>query len=396
MKYRKTSVIKKLIGFIRWFVIVSLIFVFTLEVGIRLVVESRWIGKDYGDVFSFTTMNEGGYLIPNVNTMVTNGNGVKVSWVNNSKGFRSTIEYSHKKPPSTIRVLSIGDSFTSGYRVGQEETYSYLLEKALNELQDSVNYEFMIANVSNPTYAIKYLNEHGLQYNPDIVLLGVTIGNDLTENIYSLIEYGKYKLVGTELIENPMLDQSKLDSMMSVPLPQNTYESGYEINDFTDRFLFPRILKSFGRYKGEAIYGEKGKVPPYHYDIVNGLSTFLIDKSPDLEEMYHKSGQVFDALEALSIKANFELKIALFPQRYQVNQLDLEKTIDAYNLKEEVFDWNQPNTILGEFCRQKDLNCMDLLTEMKNQTESLYLPGGDMHWNAKGQAVAAQIILKNW
>lgn len=369
---------------------------FTFEVGFRIVRESRWLGNDYGDVFSMGSMKEGGYLIPNVNVLVSNGMGDKVRWVNNSKGFRSVREYGYKKPANTIRVLSLGDSFTAGYRVGQEQTYSHLLEKALNDMQDSVSYEFMIANVSNPTYAIKYLNEHGLKYNPDIVLLGVTIGNDLTENIYSLIEYGKYELIGTELTENPQYNQSKLDSMMSVPFPESTYEPSSEIHDYIDRFMFINILKSLGKYKGEAIYGEKGKVPPYMYDIVNGLSAFLINKSPDLEEMYLKSGQVFDVLNQLSTNTGFDLKIAFFPQRFQVNQLDLDKTIDAYNLKEEAFDWSQPNSILDEFCKQKALNCTDLLTEMKKQTESLYIPGGDMHWNAHGHALAAQIILENW
>ena len=390
------SLTKRLARFLKWGIIVTLIFVFTLEVGIRIILESRWIGKDYGDVFSMATMNEGGYLIPNIDLQVANGQGDKVSWVNNSKGFRSREEFEYEKPPNTIRVLSLGDSFNAGYRVGQEETYSYLLEKALNSSQDSVNYQFMVANVSNPTYGLKYLNEYGLKYNPDIVLLGVTIGNDLTENIYSLIDYGKYQLVGTEVIKNPSYNQVRLDSMMSVPLPESTYESSYEIRDFMDRFLFPRILKSLGAYKGEAIYGEKGKVPPYMYDIVNGLGAFLIDKSPDLQEMYLKSADVLKAYQQLSLKENFEFKIAQFPQRFQVNQLDLKKTIQAYHLNEEAFNWDQPNVFFRDFCEQEKLDFIDLLSQMKRQTESLYLPGGDMHWNAKGQAVAAQIIFDNW
>ncbi len=47
----------------------------------------------------------------------------------NSQGFRSKIKFSYDKPPGTIRIMTLGDSFTIGYEGQQEETYSAILEK---------------------------------------------------------------------------------------------------------------------------------------------------------------------------------------------------------------------------------------------------------------------------
>jgi len=46
----------------------------------------------------------------------------------NSQGFRGQREYEQTKPASVLRVVSLGDSFTFGWGVSEEETYSAKLE----------------------------------------------------------------------------------------------------------------------------------------------------------------------------------------------------------------------------------------------------------------------------
>ena len=53
----------------------------------------------------------------------------------NSEGFRGVREYQKKKPSSTIRIVSLGDSFTFGWGVRDTETYNAQLESRYENLE---------------------------------------------------------------------------------------------------------------------------------------------------------------------------------------------------------------------------------------------------------------------
>ena len=147
---------------------------------------------DYGDTMRSEGLGPGGYLRENLTTYVTNGLGGRVRWTNNSMGFRSDREFSHQRPPGVLRILSLGDSFTAGYRVGQEETFSHLQERWIN--QNYGKAEVLVAEIEEPTAALYYLVKFGIKMNPDVVLLGITLGNDIAESYVGLDPKGPYIL----------------------------------------------------------------------------------------------------------------------------------------------------------------------------------------------------------
>lgn len=377
--------------------ILALITVGLVEIGFRVVRKVGWLGLDYGDVFFQERMNEGGFLIPNQQVEVINGLGEKVSWINNSKGFRNEREFDYQKPSNVIRVLSIGDSFTAGYRVGQHETYSAILERELNANQDSVKYEVMIASILNPLQGLEYLNKYGLKYEPDIVLLGITLGNDISEVFLRLHEYGQDRLTGTQVAENVDFDKQKIDKEITTEkLPSDSYSPASEMNDYYDRFIFPKLLKPlFSRtYKGESIFAIKGKVPPYVHDFTHGLGIYLKNQPESISTAYERLEEVLRAYKELAQTKEFDFHIGLFPQRFQVNDLDQLETIKDYHLKADAFDWEAPNRIIEQYCAALDLHFIDPLDDFRKQSDVLYLPNGDMHWNAKGQALMAKAFLE--
>ncbi len=380
----------------KYIFLLFLLVIGTIEIGFRVIRNNGWLGNDFGDVFSQDLMNEGGFLIPNQDVNVVNGYGSKVPWITNSKGFRNDREFSYQKPKGVIRVLSIGDSFTAGYRVGQNETYSYILENQLNKNQDSVKYEVMVASILNPVNGLEYLNKHGLKYKPDIVLLGITLGNDLSECFINLHEYGKKQLIGSEVLENKSFDKSFLETQVfNETLPPDTYIQSSEFWDYYDRLISPKLFKSiFNRtYTGESIFAIKGKRPPYVHDFTHGMGAFLKKQPETIKVSFDRMHRIMKALKELSLKEGFDLTVSLFPQRFQVNQLDLEKTIKDYNLNPERFNWESPNDIIGAFCKELNITLVDPLEKFQSQSELLYLPGGDMHWNAKGHKLMSEQLL---
>lgn len=388
--------IPKLLKSLRYLLIVTVLTIGLVEVGFRVAVRAGWFGLDYGDVFSQKVMNEGGFLLPQQRVRVVNGYGQKVSWITNSKGFRNDQEFDYNQSDSVVRILSIGDSFTSGYKVGQNETYSAILERELNARQDGLKYEVMVACVQNPLQGLDYLNKYGLKYKPDFVLLGITLGNDLSEIFLRLHALGHSKLEGTWVLENPDFDDESLQSqMMTEKLPSDTYYPASEISDYYDRLIFPKLLRPlfYPTYGGESIFAIKGKISPYIHDFTHGLGVYLKNQPESISTAFERLEEILSAYKELAEIRGFDFHIGLFPQRFQVNDLDQRETIKDYHLNADAFDWQAPNRIIGKYCAALDLHCIDPLEEFRKQSDILYLPNGDMHWNAKGQKVMAKAFL---
>ncbi|OGC91539.1 MAG: hypothetical protein A2W25_03595 [candidate division Zixibacteria bacterium RBG_16_53_22] len=108
------------------------------------------------------------------------------SWqfVTNSKGFRNIKEFTYNKPVNTFRVLSLGDSHTQGHEVRQDFTFSAILERFLNQHKPFA--EVINTGTSGFSNAeeLVLLENEGLKYNPDIVVLAF-FANDFEDNMKS-------------------------------------------------------------------------------------------------------------------------------------------------------------------------------------------------------------------
>jgi hypothetical protein len=162
---------------------------FVCEVGLRILYGSpseRVL--DYKDTWrqvdpSNATFGPGGFLKEGFEGKVQDGFGGTVRWKNNSQGFRNEVEFVVPKPARTYRVLSIGDSFTGGYRVGQDDTFSALTEDIVARRNPTIHVEIMVSVIEDPAFGLLFLQEHGLGYEPDLVILGITLGNDIQQTL---------------------------------------------------------------------------------------------------------------------------------------------------------------------------------------------------------------------
>ncbi|RJS80996.1 SGNH/GDSL hydrolase family protein, partial [Methanophagales archaeon] len=96
----------------------------------------------------------------------------------NSKGLRDE-EYSYTKPENITRILLLGDSFTFGCEVNQEDTIDANMERMLNGCQ--------VLNFGNMWYGtiqeFLLLREEGVKYDPDVVFTLLFTNNDGADNI---------------------------------------------------------------------------------------------------------------------------------------------------------------------------------------------------------------------
>ena len=99
----------------------------------------------------------------------------------NSHGLRGP-ETSYEKPPATFRILNLGDSIVMGWGVREEDTYGRRLESLLNE-GDKSDLNFEVINAGVPGWsldnALAYLQAEGFKHQPDLIVLDLTIANDI-------------------------------------------------------------------------------------------------------------------------------------------------------------------------------------------------------------------------
>ena len=97
-----------------------------------------------------------------------------------------------EKSEGRKRILVLGDSFAWGYGVGNEETFSAVLEEQLG----SEKWEVINAGVSGwgTDQEYLYLAQEGFRYKPDVVVVAYFFGNDPMNNGVSKF-YGRDKPV---------------------------------------------------------------------------------------------------------------------------------------------------------------------------------------------------------
>ena len=141
----------------------------------------EWTGK-----YGIYDPLRGWAVMPNVRNMTPFGPGKFVN--SNSKGLRGTTEYSYARTPGKQRILVLGDSFTFGTDVSDDETFSHDLEAALPNTE--------VLNLGVQGYGqdqmLLYLQEEGVKYHPDIVLLGFCF-MDTYRNLWNFFAFAKPK-----------------------------------------------------------------------------------------------------------------------------------------------------------------------------------------------------------
>ncbi len=104
----------------------------------------------------------------------------------NQRGVRGVREYALARTPGVARIVTIGDSFTFGDDVDDEETFSAQLERDLSSTE--------VLNLGVHGYGhdqmLIRLKRDGLPYAPDVVILGV-VDADGGRNVMTFRDYLK-------------------------------------------------------------------------------------------------------------------------------------------------------------------------------------------------------------
>lgn len=103
----------------------------------------------------------------------------------NGDGLRDR-EHARAKPPNTLRIAVVGDSYPEALQVPQESAFWAVIERRLRECPALAGRDVEVINFGVSGYGTAQelitLRRHVRQYSPDLVLLAFTTNNDITDN----------------------------------------------------------------------------------------------------------------------------------------------------------------------------------------------------------------------
>lgn len=132
----------------------------------------------------------------------------------NEYGFIGT-DWNFEKDRSVLRIVNLGDSFTAGIAVPYQKNYVTLLgeklSSALNEKIESLNFgiDGQGTEDSKKTY-----EAYARNFNPDIAILWMYTGNDLTDNLKNSGKAAESSVAGFKSLDSDS-DDSFLEMLVA-------------------------------------------------------------------------------------------------------------------------------------------------------------------------------------
>ena len=300
----------------------------------------------------------------------------------NKLGFRDD-EILKNKPSNTKRVLVLGDSFTFGMGVNHSEIYTEVLERLLNEQEDGIKYEVLNMGAIGYTTDNQYLllKEKGLILEPDYVIIGLFVGNDITEmRRHNWILDDSEQLIKIEDTKHYVDEKHRL-----------RYKGEEEPISYFWNFIYTRwqiLTKKIG------VYGHPGNGPTLTWPAF--LDPEDEHGDPKLPEYWQKIKLMLALIANDTEAVGAELKIATIPMDVQTNKKYWNKYPEIY-FDDEAYEKTRPQTHLKEYTELMGIDFIDLLPYFKEADDSkwLYYEKTDPHWTPEGHELAAQIIFNN-
>jgi len=293
----------------------------------------------------------------------------------NQFGFNDR-DYPLQKAPDTFRVLVLGDSFS--WAGGHDGNYTAILERRLESYYGSHKVDVINAGYSGTHTGeqLALLKKFGLQYNPDLVILGFFVGNDFLDgdpNRKRIIVNGVY-------ID---IDKRREHKIFGYPivLPSR---------------LLPLLLQKYRVYEeqknaGKGTFSEDTylTIEKFRLDFFNMRSFEQGRYQQNIDYILQSALEMNDLLKSRHI----DFVVAIYPDEFQVNPDLFNAILQKFKLRREDYDLKLAQNLLESFLNSKGITYIDFLDRFMTEGRKAPLYElRDSHWNGAGNQLAANIL----
>ncbi len=272
-------------------------------------------------------------------------------------------------PDNVCRVLAVGDSFTFGLGVEEDEVFHQLAADQLRAEGRAIE----IANGGIPAIGVpqevRWLERHGLAAKPDLVLLTIFVGNDLRD---AVSDYDNWTVI---------------DGHLAPPGARKGLKDWL----FEHLHLFVLLKTAVPTGLQSQLRERLGMGEPW--SLRYAREVFMIyDKTPPplVRDGLERTEQALDRLLALAETHNFRVAASLIPDIVQVDSARWQTSLEQLGLPADQVDPRQPNRLLRAAFESRGIAVLDHADGFKagmERGEKLYFPT-DRHWTREGHRLA--------
>jgi hypothetical protein len=314
------------------------------------------------------------------------------SWIEiNSDGWRGP-EVALEPPPGTYRIALLGDSYIEAFEVPFEKTVGELLEARLSALRGT---PVEVLNFGEGGYGTSQqlltLQHEVWKYSPDLVLLAVTTGNDISDNYRALkrSDYVPYHVFKDGKL---VLDSSFLQS------------KGYRSRAVSTRQLLgivqhSRLAQLINRARHASRKSERQEknagTPGDELGMRDEVQ--LPPTTPQWQEAWRVTEGVISLMRDECRRKDTPFALVTLTRGIQVTPVRERK--EAFLRQLGAKDLYYPERRLAEFGKREGIPVLNLAPAMAKQAEErqVYFHAfhdslGIGHWSEAGHVAAAELI----
>ena len=369
--------------------------------------EEKWVGADkrwyeYDPLYGWRK-------IPGIATTRVSTKGMNsVFFRINSRGFRGP-EYPYEKPENEYRILFLGDSFTEGFMLTEEDHFAEIMKRKLNNMKSKMHFEALNSGVAGwgTDQELLFFQNEGKKYKPDLTIL-MFYQNDLSYNNEPK-DWGMYYKPLFKEIDGELV-------LTNVPVPKPDKVVHYDQLASEGKSVFKRSKEWL--YKNSQLYNlVKERIKSLHTLYKWAVRMNLMEKQDADSEILPREYNVWEIKSNESVQAAWkitealikklkeetdavgsELLVFFIPDETGIHQEEWIKLKKKYGFSDDNYSAHLPGIILGEVCKRNGITFEDpteLLkiraVEMEKENKRLYDPV-DGHWNVYGSRSVGDIL----
>jgi hypothetical protein len=291
------------------------------------------------------------------------------------RGKETTVE----KPAGVVRILVLGDSFTMGKGVQDDETFAVLLEKALNERGSSAcparKFEVLNGGVDSfaPVLSNIALRRDLGKFAPDLIIENLDVSDLAQEAAYR--------------------SQASRENGAIVAVPNEGRKSSAtdRMRDWIDQHLFFTRAALYYLSKSTAS-GEitvRSVATHANHEIV--AYTLKDDKLPR-DAQWHDLFESILAMKTFAGQIDAKFALSIYPWAHEISDSEWMPGRYTYMSKDETAADTRPQ-LVRRLSAENGITLLDTFDAFRRRLgeEPLYFRQ-DPHWTAKGHRVMAESL----
>jgi hypothetical protein len=300
--------------------------------------------------------------------------------VNNARGLHD-VDHTLTKPDGVYRILILADSYGQAREVPLDVNFARQLEGLLNDqAPDGLTFEVINAGHFGlgTTQEYLYYTTEGRRYDPDLVLLGFYVGNDVIDNHAPLIRAWN----DIETVDFPYFS------------PDGTlHQPGMAVR---------RRVLSWLRHNVYLVNTLAGGPPPERVEV--GDPSAITERAlrvpmgvyqpPDAtwQAAWAVTDHALGVLQTAVEQDGRTLAVFVIPDRREIYDADWESTLAKLpDLDPASLDRERPTSTVLDLLAARHISALSLLEPFRAADERLYFEI-DGHFNAAGHRLTAQTL----